>query len=206
MEHVARGRMLLSMGNARTRQLSRHSPLLLLLACCVASDPSVEVTQYVRTAWTSPDGFFLGNIYAMAQRPEGNLWFGGESGLFRFDGIRRSPWQAPAGQHLPDKNIYGLTTKTGFPGERERRSDSAPRHFYDMETQGGLARLTKRPQIHHLTTNDGLSQSNVKRILQDRRGFLWFATRDGLNRYVGYLERSGRRHRSSIDSSSRYRL
>jgi hypothetical protein len=84
----------------------------------------------------------------MAQRPEGNLWFGGESGLFRFDGIRSSPWQAPAGQHLPDKNIYGLTTKTGFPGERERRSDSPPRHFQDIETQGRLARLTKRPQIH----------------------------------------------------------
>ncbi len=37
----------------------------------------------------------------------------------------------------------------------------------------------------HLTTNDGLSQSNVTEILQDRRGFMWFATRDGLNRYDG---------------------
>jgi ligand-binding sensor domain-containing protein len=34
----------------------------------------------------------------------------------------------------------------------------------------------------HLTTKDGLSQSNVTAILQDRRGFMWFATRDGLNR------------------------
>jgi len=30
-----------------------------------------------------------------------------------------------------------------------------------------------------------LSQSNVTAILQDRRGFMWFATRDGLNRYDG---------------------
>ena len=37
----------------------------------------------------------------------------------------------------------------------------------------------------HLTTNDGLSQSYVNAILQDRRGFMWFATRDGLNRYDG---------------------
>jgi ligand-binding sensor domain-containing protein len=37
----------------------------------------------------------------------------------------------------------------------------------------------------HLTTNDGLSQSNVKSILQDRRGFMWLATQDGLDRYDG---------------------
>jgi ligand-binding sensor domain-containing protein len=28
-------------------------------------------------------------------------------------------------------------------------------------------------------------KSNVKRILQDRRGFMWFATQDGLDRYDG---------------------
>ncbi|MBC6951109.1 hybrid sensor histidine kinase/response regulator [candidate division KSB1 bacterium] len=38
----------------------------------------------------------------------------------------------------------------------------------------------------HLTIDDGLSQSSVLCILQDRKGFLWFGTQDGLNKYDGY--------------------
>lgn len=36
-----------------------------------------------------------------------------------------------------------------------------------------------------LDINNGLSQNTVLSILQDRRGFMWFGTRDGLNRYDG---------------------
>lgn len=41
-------------------------------------------------------------------------------------------------------------------------------------------------QFQHIGLEDGLSQSVVNVILQDRRGFLWFGTQDGLNRYDGY--------------------
>jgi len=37
-----------------------------------------------------------------------------------------------------------------------------------------------------LDINDGLSQNCVLCVLQDRRGFMWFGTRDGLNKYDGY--------------------
>ncbi len=38
----------------------------------------------------------------------------------------------------------------------------------------------------HLSLQEGLSQSSVYCILQDRRGFMWFGTQDGLNRYDGH--------------------
>src|SRR6186713_3353077 len=41
-------------------------------------------------------------------------------------------------------------------------------------------------KFEHIGTARGLSQSNVISILQDSRGFMWFGTRDGLNRYDGY--------------------
>ena len=46
--------------------------------------------------------------------------------------------------------------------------------------------LQARLRFEHLTTADGLSNDSVFSILQDRRGFMWFGTQAGLNRYDGY--------------------
>jgi ligand-binding sensor domain-containing protein/signal transduction histidine kinase len=40
-------------------------------------------------------------------------------------------------------------------------------------------------KFEHLSIEDGLSQSVVFSILQDRNGYIWFGTQDGLNRYDG---------------------
>lgn len=36
-----------------------------------------------------------------------------------------------------------------------------------------------------LSVRDGLSQNTVNQIIQDRKGFMWFGTKEGLNRYDG---------------------
>lgn len=41
-------------------------------------------------------------------------------------------------------------------------------------------------KFEHLATSEGLSQSTVLCMLQGSRGFIWFGTRDGLNKYDGY--------------------
>lgn len=43
-----------------------------------------------------------------------------------------------------------------------------------------------QPTLEYLTTKDGLSQGMIYDILKDRDGFMWFATKNGLNRYDGY--------------------
>lgn len=41
-------------------------------------------------------------------------------------------------------------------------------------------------QFDHFSLKDGLSNQSVNCILQDREGFMWFGTDDGLNKYDGY--------------------
>ena len=121
----------------------------------LALDPSLEVSQYAHTTWRVRDGFFKGNIYSIAQTPDGYLWLGTEFGLFRFDGVRSIPWQPPAGQHLPDNNIHRLL--------------AARDGTLWIGTFAGLAmwsggKLTPRPE---------LGGGVVTSLIEDREGTVW---------------------------------
>jgi signal transduction histidine kinase/ligand-binding sensor domain-containing protein/DNA-binding response OmpR family regulator len=57
------------------------------------------------------------------------------------------------------------------------------------------------PKFKHLSTVEGLSQSHVSAILKDSRGFMWFGTEDGLDKYDGYKfthYKNDRNNKSSI--------
>ena len=103
-----------------SRLFSRHSPLasrhfflmaLLLLfsaPCGFSLDPSLDISQYAHTSWKVRDDFVKGALFAIAQTPDGYLWLGTESGLYRFDGMRAVLWQPPTGEHLPSNEIQRL--------------------------------------------------------------------------------------------------
>ena len=40
--------------------------------------------------------------------------------------------------------------------------------------------------FNRITVNDGLSQSWIQCIIQDKLGYMWFGSEDGLNRFDGY--------------------
>jgi len=182
------------------------------LACCArvfALDPSLDINQYAHTAWKIREGFAKGYAEAIAQTPDGYLWFGTQFGLLRFDGVKAVPWQPPAGEDLPNSEIRGLLvardgalwigTRTGLAswkdGKLARYPELAGQDVYSLLQDregtiwvGGLARPTGRLcEIRGARVKcvgeDGRFGIGVWAPYEDRRGNLWAGGRDGLWRW-----------------------
>lgn len=130
----------------------------ILLACCssaFALNPALDVSQYAHKTWKIRDGFTKAEISSIAQTPDGYLWLGTESGLYRFDGIKNEVWHPPLDQPLPSDDIFSLlATRDGT---------------LWIGTANGLAswkdgKLTPHPQ---------LAGFYIFRILEDHEGTVW---------------------------------
>ena len=64
----------------------------------------------------------------------------------------------------------------------------------------GINAQTDNLKFNRITTKVGISQGYVTCAYQDSRGFMWFGTQDGLNRYDGYTFKIYRH--SANDSTS----
>ena len=133
----------------------------ILLACCAhvfALDPSLDISQYAHTAWKVRDGFAKGIIYSIAQTPDGYLWLSTDVGLLRFDGVRTVSWQPPAGQHLPDSQVWRLLV--------------ARDGTLWIGTTEGLSSW----KDGKLTQYAALAGRAVDALLEDREGTIWAGT------------------------------
>src|SRR5262249_32497673 len=131
-----------------------------------ALDPRLDRSQYAHTVWRIRDGFLRGTLQAIAQTKDGYLWLGTDGGVYRFDGVRATPWQPPSGQELPSKNIRTLL------GGRDGSLWIA--------TVRGLARWDGR----RLTTVAELNGQPVGRVVEGRDGTLWAAAFFASTRWV----------------------
>jgi ligand-binding sensor domain-containing protein len=56
----------------------------------------------------------------------------------------------------------------------------APGHSLEKFAQ------SEKLRFEHITIEQGLSHNFVSSVMQDRKGFMWFGTTNGLNKYDGY--------------------
>jgi len=129
-------------------------------------DPRLNISQYAHTAWTFRDGFPTGNIFSMAQTPDGYFWLGGEFGIFRFDGVRVVPWQPPAGQELPERFAFHLVAA--------RDGTLWIGTFSGLASWDGV-KLTRHPE---------LANRFVQSLFADHEGTVWVGTRGGVGSYA----------------------
>ena len=48
-----------------------------------------------------------------------------------------------------------------------------------------IAKLSAQYEFENISVENGLSQSTVYDILKDKKGFIWFCTDYGLDRFIG---------------------
>lgn len=70
----------------------------------------------------------------------------------------------------------------------------------------GVDGHTQRLRFDQMSVSDGLSSNSVYTIFQDSRGFIWFGTLDGLNRFDGYDIKVYKHNKNNIESLSSNRI
>ncbi len=74
--------------------------------------------------------------------------------------------------------------------------------FINFFTFFGEEIFSQYTNIEKFTIENGLSQNSINCIIQDKKGFLWIGTEDGLNRYDGYKFKYYRHNASDENSIS----
>lgn len=162
-------------------------------------DPARTMTVYSvkyasnGTLWvgTQNEGFYYQNqasgvvriydpgyptIYAIEEDSEGNIWLGSDNGLIRWNGSVSASTVLTTGNGLPSDTISSLF------------SDSRNRLWIGNYGGRTVSWLDEKNELHQLNLFAGADELKIRDIFEDRRGDIWFATRnDGLIRFDGVV-------------------
>ncbi|PTL80200.1 sensor histidine kinase [Vitiosangium sp. GDMCC 1.1324] len=152
-------------------RLRLFAALSVLVACQATAAPLPRITDYHHTAWTAKDGAPT-EIKVMAQTPDGWLWLGTPTGLYRFDGVRFSRYQLPP-------SPYSLARI----GELVARPNG---DLWIGDSVGGLVVLHPDGNFENFTPRGDLSGNSVgavRTLAFGADGSIWLATTSGLYRH-----------------------
>ena len=116
------------------------------------------------TNFTTKDGLPSDVVYAITEDANGDLWFGTDEGVVRFDGAQFYPVE----EGVEDRAVYAVMT------------DSQGRLWFGTGGNG-LIRWDDATTTR-FTRKDGLPDSTVRALYQDREGSVWVGTEGGLCR------------------------
>ncbi len=158
---------LLMTGAATTLWLLSSIPTL--LAREPASEPAP--TAYAERIWGMQDGLPEQVVQAFAQTKDRYLWIGTTGGLLRFDGASFILYNRENTPAFTDNNIFFLTA-------------SRDNTLWIGSEGGGLIRY-RDGVFRPFSSPDGLTNSFVRAVFEDRGGQIWVGTDNGLFRLTG---------------------
>jgi ligand-binding sensor domain-containing protein/signal transduction histidine kinase len=126
-----------------------------------------SISQLYHSAWTVKENG-PGQVSAITQTPDGYLWLGTDSGLFRFDGLHFERFEDVTGQNLPAITIQSLHTAP----------DGA---LWIGFQRAGVSRWS-RGRLLNYGVDAGLPIGTVKALQVDLDGVAWALLPKGLYR------------------------
>jgi ligand-binding sensor domain-containing protein len=141
-----------------------------------ALDPKVRIEDYNHTIWTAKDGV-PGEIISMAQTPDGWLWLGTLTGLYRFDGVRFERYTLPGKLALRRNRI----TQVHAEPNGDLWISYAVSGVSVLHSDGTMDDLTD-PGHSVIGPNGGMGPISAMSV--DADGSLWVGALGGIYHYV----------------------
>ena len=179
---------------------------LLLLHSTVSVIHAAELE--IEKTLTGTDGLASNTVLTVFEDNHGTMWFGTTDGVTRYDGENFQTFTTEDGL---SRNTTGLifqdrhgmlwfangvvlsTLERGKPIDMSYMAMPLSELAKELENEIPTETLTPTPprgvsrydgdMFRIFTPADGLLRDNVKDILEDKTGMLWFATSSGVNRY-----------------------
>ncbi|MGE5343275.1 MAG: two-component regulator propeller domain-containing protein [Candidatus Omnitrophota bacterium] len=170
--------------------------------------PNHQPCKYVQKNWQTIDGLPDNMVNQMIQTSDGYLWLATSSGLARFDGINVDIFKKDNCDGIPSSQILSvyedkkhhlwIGTSSGLARMDHEKTtwlfkdqiqnmvwplfEDKKGNFW-IGTNGGGFYILKNGKLTHYSEKNGLSNNFVRSFCMDKKGRMWIATMNGLNRF-----------------------
>ena len=120
------------------------------------------------THFTEKEGLSNNIVWSILGDKSGNLWFGTDGGVSKYDGKSFTHFTEKEG--LSNNNVWSML------------EDKSGNLWFG--TSGGVSKYDGK-SFTHFTEKEGLSNNTVYSMLEDKNGNLWFGTSSGVSKYDG---------------------